>query len=151
MSIATGHICTPTQFEAWTGKRMDPRLGSVQLTGARIMVVRAEPPKEWSGDPNDPKAPRIIIPEQVRNRETPGVGVVVAVGPAVGSWPTGLYPGGLECEQPSEALGLTVYFSEHVGVAMRLDYRDSEFRGRTGYEVIVMTDRDVQAFFPNKE
>ena len=136
-------ICTPDQFLKWTGKPMDPRLLGLHMVGARILVVRDEAPDTWSSDPSDEAGPKIFIPDNVKDRDPPGVGVVIAAGPLVGivEHP---YPGGLDLATPDQALGLRVYFKQWTGVAFRMDSRDTEFRGKASYEILIMCDRDIQ-------
>jgi len=104
------------------------------------MVMRDEPPESWKGT--------IVIPDTVRDKNPPGIGVVVGVGPLVGLLQA-VYPGGLQGDppfNPADALGLVVYFTMYAGIGLRLDLRDTEFKGKSGYDIIILADRDVQAW-----
>ena len=137
--IHPGYVCTPAEFLRWTSKPMHPALPSVHLTGARLMVMRDEPPESWKGT--------IVIPDTVRDKNPPGIGVVVGVGPLVGVL-TPVYPGGLQLDHAQEALGMVVYFTMYSGIGLRLDLRDTEFKGKAGYDIIILADRDIQAWCP---
>lgn len=116
---------------------IDKRLEAIQLTGARLMVLRDESVREFG---------KLVIPDSVRAKEMPGAGIVVAVGPDVGIM-TQPYPGGIALASPTMLLGAHVFFGQWSGKQFRLDILDSEWRGaREESDLLVMTDRDLWAW-----
>ncbi len=129
LTVSTGD---PAEDAAWRRKptAISPKMWDYEPVGSRLYVYCY---------PSPPNYGLIYIPEEVN--EQSGVGIVVAVGDAIGH-DLVQYPGGTEHDNPSDLLYKEVIFSAHVGKPLRLDFiQDSHYSAA----VLVMTSRDLWA------
>lgn len=134
LAILDGFTANRFDAEKLLGRELDPRLFQLNVLGHRMVVLRDSVAElRESG---------IYIPNSAAERLQAGMGrgTVLAVGPLCGS--TGApHPTGLLCDLPEDALLLSVIFFQWAGKVLKEGDMDSEFGG----DVVVLTDRDIQA------
>lgn len=137
-------IMKPADIFELTGQTVNKHVFTVHPTGNLIHVLLEPPPGEYG---------HIKIPDTLVQLEKMGVGYIIAAGPmagdpayaAPGPAPIGVVTTPNEGGDASSLLGLHVIFASHVGMPLRLDMLDREFRA----PVIVMTSKDIRGVDEN--
>lgn len=134
MSILDGFTANRFDAQKLLGRELDPGLFLLNVLGHRMVVLR--------DSVAEMRESGIWIPRDSAERLQAGMGrgTVLAVGPLVGS-PGAPHPTGLLCDSPVDALLLSVIFFQWAGKTLKKGDMDSEFGG----DVVVLTDRDIQA------
>lgn len=122
---------------------IDKKIEKMDITGARIVILRDVLDTEWTSTPEDPTAPRIVIPATTAQKDPPGSGWVVSVGPAVGKNPMAAgHPYPVSLEHPVNLLYRHVIMGMYSGKELKTD---NLRQGGFETDFLVMTDRDIWA------
>lgn len=127
--ITRAYMASPSVVKEITGREdIPPDAFKQEPQGSKLIVLLDRAPDTYGGVLHIPKICKDITPVSV--------GLVIGVGPQVGS--NDPYPGGPICH-PSQLLYRHISFSMHIGKPLRFNVMDSKYEAG----ILILASRDV--------